>query len=104
MVVSSEALVGTGGLFQLKSGLMSVPRLPLVSSGPGLPNRKQCLTIASVESRSDFPSRTQTRVTKNAAVRKKGGMEMAEALQINFALWGMIVCAVIKISQLAAAV
>jgi hypothetical protein len=31
-------------------------------------------------------------------------MEMAEALQINFALWGMIVCAVIKISQLAAAV
>jgi hypothetical protein len=24
---------------------------------------------------------------------------MAEALQINFALWGMIVCAAIKISQ-----
>lgn len=29
---------------------------------------------------------------------------MAEALQINFALWGMIICAVIKISQLAAAI
>ncbi|MGY4502492.1 hypothetical protein ACVWYH_006449 [Bradyrhizobium sp. GM24.11] len=29
---------------------------------------------------------------------------MAEALQINFALWGMIVCAAIKISQLAAPV
>ncbi|MGY4602838.1 hypothetical protein ACVW16_001250 [Bradyrhizobium sp. USDA 4474] len=29
---------------------------------------------------------------------------MAVALQINFALWGMIVCAAIKISQLAAAV
>ncbi|MGY3233504.1 hypothetical protein ACVWZ4_005962 [Bradyrhizobium sp. USDA 4472] len=27
---------------------------------------------------------------------------MAEALQINFALWGMIICAAIKISQLAA--
>lgn len=24
---------------------------------------------------------------------------MTEALQINFALWGMIICAVIKISQ-----
>jgi len=29
---------------------------------------------------------------------------MTEALQINFALWGMIICAVIKISQLLAAV
>ena len=29
-------------------------------------------------------------------------MAMAEALQINFALWGMIVCAAIKVSQLAA--
>lgn len=29
---------------------------------------------------------------------------MAEALQINFALWGMIICAVIKTSQLAAAI
>ncbi|MGY4624725.1 hypothetical protein ACVWY3_002481 [Bradyrhizobium sp. USDA 4486] len=28
---------------------------------------------------------------------------MAEALQINFALWGMIVCAAIKISQFLAA-
>jgi hypothetical protein len=28
---------------------------------------------------------------------------MAEALQINFALWGMIVCAAIKLSQFAAA-
>ena len=28
---------------------------------------------------------------------------MTDALQINFALWGMIVCAAIKISQLAAA-
>lgn len=46
----------------------------------------------------------RTRVTKNAACPEKGGMEMVEALQINFALWGMIVCAVIKISQLAAAV
>jgi hypothetical protein len=27
---------------------------------------------------------------------------MAEALQVNFALWGMIICAAIKISQLAA--
>ena len=27
---------------------------------------------------------------------------MAEALQINFALWGMIVCAAIKISQFVA--
>jgi hypothetical protein len=25
---------------------------------------------------------------------------MAEALQINFALWGMIICAAIKVSQL----
>jgi hypothetical protein len=31
-------------------------------------------------------------------------MAMTEALQINFALWGMIVCAAIKISQLMAAV
>jgi len=46
----------------------------------------------------------RTRVTKNAACPENGGMEMVEALQINFALWGMIVCAVIKISQLAAAV
>lgn len=30
-------------------------------------------------------------------------MAMAEALQINFALWGMIICAAIKISQLLAA-
>jgi hypothetical protein len=29
-------------------------------------------------------------------------MAMAEALQINFALWGMIVCAAIKFSQLMA--
>lgn len=28
---------------------------------------------------------------------------MAEALQINFALWGMIICAAIKISQFLAA-
>jgi hypothetical protein len=28
---------------------------------------------------------------------------MTEALQINFALWGMIICAVIKIGQLLAA-
>jgi hypothetical protein len=28
---------------------------------------------------------------------------MTEALQINFALWGMIICAVIRISQLLAA-
>jgi hypothetical protein len=28
---------------------------------------------------------------------------MTEALQINFALWGMIICAAIKISHLAAA-
>jgi hypothetical protein len=27
---------------------------------------------------------------------------MVEALQVNFALWGMIICAVIKIGQLAA--
>ncbi|MET3907160.1 hypothetical protein ABID59_001491 [Bradyrhizobium sp. S3.3.6] len=27
---------------------------------------------------------------------------MVEALQVNFALWGMIICAAIKISQLAA--
>jgi hypothetical protein len=27
---------------------------------------------------------------------------MAEALQVNFALWGMIICAAIKIGQLAA--
>jgi hypothetical protein len=27
---------------------------------------------------------------------------MVEALQVNFALWGMIICAVIKISQLVA--
>jgi hypothetical protein len=27
-------------------------------------------------------------------------MEVALALQISFALWGMIVCAVIKVSQL----
>ncbi len=30
-------------------------------------------------------------------------MAMTEALQINFALWGMIICAAIKISQLATA-
>jgi len=29
---------------------------------------------------------------------------MTEALQISFALWGMIICAVIKISQLLAAI
>lgn len=28
---------------------------------------------------------------------------MTEALQINFALWGMIICAAIKISQFLAA-
>jgi hypothetical protein len=27
---------------------------------------------------------------------------MVEALQVNFALWGMIICAAIKISQLMA--
>jgi hypothetical protein len=27
---------------------------------------------------------------------------MVEALQVNFALWGMIICAAIKISQLVA--
>lgn len=27
---------------------------------------------------------------------------MIEALQVNFALWGMIICAAIKISQLVA--
>lgn len=30
-------------------------------------------------------------------------MAMTEALQINFALWGMIICAAIKISQFLAA-
>jgi hypothetical protein len=27
-------------------------------------------------------------------------LAMTEALQVNFALWGMIICAAIKISQL----
>lgn len=34
---------------------------------------------------------------------RAGGMAMAEALQINFALWGMIICAAIKIGQIMAA-
>jgi hypothetical protein len=29
-------------------------------------------------------------------------LAMVEALQVNFALWGMIICVAIKISQLAA--
>jgi hypothetical protein len=33
--------------------------------------------------------------------RKHWGLAMTAALQINFALWGMIICAVIKISHLA---
>jgi hypothetical protein len=41
---------------------------------------------------------------KNATARKRAGMAMTEALQINFALWGMIACAAIKISQLMVAV
>jgi hypothetical protein len=32
----------------------------------------------------------------------RAGLAMAEALQINFALWGMIICAAIKVSQLMA--
>jgi len=35
-------------------------------------------------------------------MRKQAGLAMTEALQINFALWGMIICAAIKISQMMA--
>jgi hypothetical protein len=35
-------------------------------------------------------------------VRTRAGLAMVDALQINFALWGMIICAAIKISQLMA--
>ncbi|MGW1422401.1 hypothetical protein [Bradyrhizobium manausense] len=40
---------------------------------------------------------------KSAIARMRTRLAMAEALQINFALWGMIVCAAIKINQLVAA-
>ena len=39
----------------------------------------------------------------SAITGKQAGVVMAEALQINFALWGMIICAAIKIGQLMAA-
>lgn len=40
---------------------------------------------------------------KNATTRTRAGTAMTEALQINFALWGMIICAAIKISHMVAA-
>lgn len=39
---------------------------------------------------------------KNATARMRARLAMVEALQVNFALWGMIICAAIKISQLVA--
>jgi hypothetical protein len=58
------------------------------------------LTFELKRGRDRWSLQAQITSFKSAAARMRTGMAMAEALQVNFALWGMIICAAIKISQL----
>jgi hypothetical protein len=66
-----------------------------IASSPTLPNVR--FPIERDPSRSG----ADRVIKKRDCDRKHRGLAMTEALQINFALWGMIICAVIKLSQFA---